>query len=689
MQEFEKSSSLMKSVKSMFEADGVTDDDIDDIVRKIDNFLQSSINANNSISWFQDKSQEESDIERLTNGWLKNEHEMKKRTRKLELFREGSNKKLETLEKSIEESKERNQQFQNSLSETSDRITHLVKQLNDTTKKSEYLRKEIEIIDNTVIDMENYKENTEKEYEKLEEQLNEKQNSLIEFLKKIDNNLDNSLTRHQQVIERHDTFNEALEELAQCYSDFEQQEHVILEKYKIQPIDLNKSPRSNSIANDSETIRFLEIERDNAVKTTQTMVKENLSLASDLEDLVDINTKLTDENENLKGRLCDLQKETEATSSTADEMKKLHSKIEDLSNLNTTLTSSNADLKDNLRTHQNGAPYASGEIEKLQTRVEQLEEENVALRKVGAKTQEIYLENKELIEETANLQEDIERLEQQIKLIESEKQNIALENEGLQSSLLESTVAKQPHILRIKTNMVDAIAAVCRSVEREPPTLEELLQIEHDRNVTLEKSNQNLVTSTDALSTIFRRVGLEHMQAETEYDVNITTSNESGGSQIFASNGISLTCREVEAVTIHRRKDKSLDISKAEENVVDELSGMLQESYRQCDEMKMRNKELQCQVSTLQLEMNHKEKCLTPNSTTISALPGCSTDTPSQKMEMECFVELFNEMGIPQLQYGGTYSIHYQVINSKGTYEVRVISQWAKSPKKQSVGVQF
>ena len=592
MGEFEQASSLMNSVKSLFEADGVSDDEIDNIVQKIDRFISSSFNANNSISWFRDEKQEldeheRKDIERLFNGWSKNEHEMHKRTKKLDNFRAESNEKLVVLEKSIEDSKERNEKFRKTLNETSARISTLIEKLHDNTEKSEFIRKEIEIIDSTVGDLEIYKEKTHKEYVELGEQLFEKQNSLVDFLKKIDQNLDKNLLKHHQIIAKHDVFHGALEELADCYSDFELRKQDILQKYNITPVDLKiDSTRSSLTDIDEETIRSLETERDKVLEKSNKIEKENQTLVMDLEELFTLNTKLTDDNTDMKKRLSETQNEVDQLSKT------INHQVNQIDKL----------IKENDN---------SEELNDLRTRVDELLDRNESLHNTNMKTQEIYQENRELLDETSQLRENKNYIQAELKSTQAKMDEQAVEIDYLHGKILDFEAFQKPRILNIQTKTADVLALNGRCStsgddSMEPPSLEELLQMEHDRNISLEKTNSKTRASANALSTVCRRFGFDGLEPGESYDITIKSR---GTNQVTASySGITLSFKEIHSIKVRGNDKDDTDLSKAEECIIDELSNMLQESYQQSNHTIAENKQLQNQLSILRLEMEHQKE---------------------------------------------------------------------------------
>ena len=624
MGEFEQASSLMNSVKSLFEAEGVSDEEIDNIVQEIDKFLSSSFNANNSISWFRDEKHEieeheRRDIERLFNGWSKNEHEMHKRTKKLDNFRAESNEKLVVLEKSIEDSKERNEKFRKTLNETSVRISTLIEKLHDNTEKSDFIRKEIDIIDSTVGDLEIYKEKTHKEYVELEEQLVEKQNFLVDFLKKIDQNLDKNLSKHQQIIEKHDVFHEALEELADCYSDFELREQDILKKYNINSVDLIlDTTRSSSSEIGEETVRFLEVELDKAVKKSNKIERDNQTLVLDLEELFTLNTNLTNENVDMKKRLSETQNEVDQLSKTVDHQ---ITQIEKL-------------LKENEK-HE--------EINNLKARVDELLDENKSLRNTNTKTQDIYQENRELLDETSQLREDNNQIQAKLKSSEAKTDEQAVEIDYLHGKILDFEAFQKPRILNIKTKEANVLALNGRcntssDDSMEPPSLKELLQMEHDRNISLEQTNSKNQASANTLSTVCRRFGFDSLEPGKSYDVTIKSR---GVNQVTATySGITLSSKELHSIKVRGNDKDDTDLSKAKECIIDELSSMLQESYQQSNDTIAENKQLQNQLSILRLEMKHQKESVLISSPP-SLLASSSEEFPdeiTQKVKSKTFI---------------------------------------------------
>lgn len=498
MGELEQASCLMGSVKSIFDSNEVFNEKIDIIVQRIDNYLRSSFNANNSISWFRDEKheideKERREIDRIFEGWTKNEHELRKRTQKYDHFRVESNEKLILLERSIQNSKERNDKFRKTSNETSARITVLIEQLHENTEKSDFIRKEIEIIDNTLGDLEVYKKESLNEHKDLEEKLFEKQSSLVEFLKMIDRNVDNSLSKHQQIFKKHEDFHEALEQLIDCFSEFEMNKQEILKRYNIWPvaIKIGSTPLKSS-ATDEETLRALEFERDEIIKKSTEIECENKILISDLEELFKINTDITDQNADMKKRLSENKKDAHQTEEL---IKKLNKTMEQQAIQIETVNAKSG--------NQEG-------IKHFNKQEDNLLDENESLRKLNIETKETDQENKNLTSRDTGLQAECNDVRQQ---------GDRDEYEGL-SVMLHETHRKSNNIIAKNKRLPSPMQMnITRRGE------DKLNQ--KRRNWEIEKQDSSSLEDVDFMMEFFRDMGIDQLQYGSEYSVHyqVVTSN--------------------------------------------------------------------------------------------------------------------------------------------------------------------
>ena len=370
-----------------------------------------------------------------------------------------------------------------------------------------------------------------------------------------------------------------------CYSDFALREQQILHKYNIKPLDTDlDTTRSKSSEAGDETIRFLEIERDETIKKSNKIESENQSLISDLEELFSINTNLTDENTDMKERLSEIKNDADQLNKTIEQQASQIKKL----------------IKENEKCE---------EIDELKSRVNELLVKNESLRNLNAKTQEIYLENKELLDETSQLQEENDQIQAKLKGAEANLEDQAVQIDYLHGKILDFEAFQKPRILHIKTTTADVLALNGRcgaSDDSVEPSCEDLLQMERDRNISLEQTNAKNQASANTLSTVCRRFGFDGFKSGESYDVVIKSH---GANQVTATySEITLSSNELHALKVRGNDKDDTDLSKAEECIIDELSGMLQESYRHSNDVIAENKQLQNQLSVLRLEIAHRKE---------------------------------------------------------------------------------
>ena len=253
----------------------------------------------------------------------------------------------------------------------------------------------------------------------------------------------------------------------------------------------------------------------------------------------------------------------------------------------------------------------SEEINDLRTRVDELLDKNESLRNTNVKTQEIYRENRELLNETSQLRENKNRIQAELKSTQAKMDEQAVEIDYLHGKILDFEAFQKPRILNIQTKTADVLALNDRCStsgddSMEPPSLEELLQIEYDRNISLEKINSKNRASANTLSTVCRRFGFDGLEPGEGYDITIKSS---GANPAIASySGITLSSKEIHSIKVRGNDKDDTDLSKTEECIIDELSNMLQESYQQSNHTIAENKQLQNQLSILRLEMEHQKE---------------------------------------------------------------------------------
>ena len=263
-----------------------------------------------------DVSQEMDLTKHLRKGWDKNKHELKKRSKKLQLFSINSKDTVSKIEEEIQKSQLENKEFRKVLDKTSEQIENLVEQMKITSKDSDIIVTQLEVMETTMNELEKCKQNTENT--EVEQKFIEKQNMFLEYLKFIDQDLQDKIVKHQAFVYNNKNFDLALEEIVSCFENFEAEEGKILQKYNIAKpsSDLDKEkieffgkvkisntqppkPVSQKYLETSEgrwkLIEKLQEDKVNLHKEKLVLEDQVESLTNDLDDIYSVNEKLCEE----------------------------------------------------------------------------------------------------------------------------------------------------------------------------------------------------------------------------------------------------------------------------------------------------------------------------------------------------------------------------------------------------------
>lgn len=677
---------LLQEIKSQLVKHGMEEPNMkESIIKDIENFLnipfREQCNGDDEFCLTDD----------VYSGWKKNQHELRKRKKKMEKFSITSEKKLNDIEKEIRKSQENNQIFRHSLDAASDKISVLIQQLQDANMQSEFLQKQINVVDETVSEMEKCKRRTEQECAQLQEELFEKQESLVRVLKRIDKELETNLLKHQDYLEKNEHFNEALEEIASCYSTFEEQEIAILSKYGISKpnpdIEIDSTVLSNRINMDlNQKVETLKKEHRRMSIENEALVIQKDTLTVDVDDLFHLNQKLSEENMYLqsqldvveideyiarddnprKARIVRFQDEGKISDSDEEKMEITKGKI--------------VHVKDSSDDKKNKEEKDSFEkISTLETKVEELSKRNEHLATINIKVQEIYDENKELLEENNNLNDEIENLEEKLKAHqkkENEKEKhheeqvqkmkqYKEENDELKEGILHLKEAYHPKLLYVRAKNIDILKLENNNNanESEELLLEKALIDEKDRSTELERSNQSLQNINKTLTGLAKRVGLDNLQLNQTYRINIQSGDEY---QVMSFSGICVSEKEKEAMKIRSGNlgdVYSVSTWREEENIVEELSKMLHESYKQCDQMKEKQRAMKDNVEQMAREINVFKA--TGNAGVTGDILLTTKNNDNEPLQILC--SLLTDLGIQKLENGVLYTVHFQAMSKTAT----------------------
>ena len=707
-----------------------------------------------------DVSQELDLTKHLQKGWDKNRHELKKRSKKLQLFSISSKDTVSKIEEEIQQSQLENKEFRKVLDKTSEQLEHLVEQMKNTSKDSDIIVRQLEVMETTMNELEKCKQNTENT--EVEQKFIEKQNMFMEYLKFIDQDLQDKIVKHQAFVYNNKNFDLALEEIVSCFENFETEERRILQKYNIAKpsSDLDKEkieffgkvkinntqspkPVSQKYLETSEgrwkLIEKLQEDKVNLHKEKLVLEDQVESLTNDLDDIYSVNEKLCEELNAVKAssfqihdcnssRNCFVPSSKDGSTvcypiiheveendengkedpqdhpANAESKEQVNMEISDLKveiiSLNETLKRYEAenqklrksleDLQQTQRDYEDtptNQAYDKGntmqqKISELNIEIEDLQLRNEQLLKINKKAQAIYEENKELLDENTALQEEINSLEEELNKSkrnivnpspERDEQNTVLESQKKKISDLEKSLQEaddrfktkyQPRIIYLKTGNIDAVKVDFKTKELQDDSennmhsIEQALIDERDRTLTLENSNKLLKSSYDKILAICKKIGLDTLQIGIQYDLQLKSCD---GSQILSSNGIIFTEKEKKAFSF--RNAQEYETNEIVESVIEELSNMLQLSYRENEKLKDCKKLIEKELKRLNNELKSKET-QTIDERNINLQEGDLVDVSSR--ELALLKTTLADMGVGRLDYGVMYSVHFQAMDKNG-----------------------
>ena len=707
-----------------------------------------------------DVSQELDLTKHLQKGWDKNRHELKKRSKKLQLFSISSKDTVSKIEEEIQQSQLENKEFRKVLDKTSEQLEHLVEQMKNTSKDSDIIVRQLEVMETTMNELEKCKQNTENT--EVEQKFIEKQNMFMEYLKFIDQDLQDKIVKHQAFVYNNKNFDLALEEIVSCFENFETEERRILQKYNIAKpsSDLDKEkieffgkvkinntqspkPVSQKYLETSEgrwkLIEKLQEDKVNLHKEKLVLEDQVESLTNDLDDIYSVNEKLCEELNAVKAssfqihdcnssRNCFVPSSKDGSTvcypiiheveendengkedpqdhpANSESKEQVNMEISDLKveiiSLNETLKRYEAenqklrksleDLQQTQRDYEDtptNQAYDKGntmqqKISELNIEIEDLQLRNEQLLKINKKAQAIYEENKELLDENTALQEEINSLEEELNKSkrnivnpspERDEQNTVLESQKKKISDLEKSLQEaddrfktkyQPRIIYLKTGNIDAVKVDFKTKELQDDSennmhsIEQALIDERDRTLTLENSNKLLKSSYDKILAICKKIGLDTLQIGIQYDLQLKSCD---GSQILSSNGIIFTEKEKKAFSF--RNAQEYETNEIVESVIEELSNMLQLSYRENEKLKDCKKLIEKELKRLNNELKSKET-QTIDERNINLQEGDLVDVSSR--ELALLKTTLADMGVGRLDYGVMYSVHFQAMDKNG-----------------------
>ena len=709
-----------------------------------------------------DVSQELDLTKHLQKGWDKNRHELKKRSKKLQLFSISSKDTVSKIEEEIQQSQLENKQFRKVLDKTSEQLDHLVEQMKNANKDSDIIVRQLEVMETTMNELEKCKQNTENT--EVEQKFIEKQNMFMEYLKFIDQDLQDKVVKHQAFVYNNKNFDLALEEIVSCFENFEAEEGKILQKYKIAKpsSDLDKEkieffgkvktnskdtqspkPVSQKYLETSEgrwkLIEKLQEDKVNLHKEKLILEDQVESLTNDLDDIYSVNEKLCEELNAVKAGSFQIHDcnssnncfvpsskdgstvcypiihEVEENGENGKEGPQDHPANSEgkeqvnleISDLKVELTALNETLKQYETENQNlrkaledlqqipkdyedtpaNQVYDKGntmqqEISELKIEIEDLQLRNEQLLKINKKAQAIHEENKDLLDENTALQEEINSLEEELNKYKRnivnpsskrDEQNIVLESQekkilDLEKSLQEADdrfkTKYQPRIIYLKTGNIDVLKTDFKTKELQDypennmHSIEQALIDERDRTLTLENSNKLLKSSYDKILAICRKVGLDTLQIGIQYDLQLKSCD---GSQILSSNGIIFTEKEKKAFSFRNALENQTN--EIVESVIEELSNMLQLSYRENEKLKDCKKLMEAELKRLNNELKSKETQII-DERNITLQEEDLADVSSR--ELGLLRTTLADMGVGRLENGVMYSVHFQAMNKNG-----------------------
>ena len=709
MQHMDSSYACAKAIKSILEeeSDGMDEETIIKLQEKIELFLDTCIDSNEFQAMFQKlllhplSTCDDELVETLKDGFQKNQHELKKRSKKLKAFESFSAVSLSEIENQIVKSQEENNKFRKTIDTASNKISILIDQLNDANKQSEFLQKQVDMIDETITEMERCKHGTEDDCLILENELFEKQNSLVQHLKFIDKELEENLNRYQEFLENNQCFNEALEELATCYSHFEESENVILQKYHLAKPEYIAI--SLATADDIKKLKEEKEELQHDKKKIEGKYEEvedrNEELVGDVDDLYELNRKLTDENQFLHNQIEEMViininkiKVTDSSTGNQDEFQDVN-KTKQVPN---SVKNAGPDIEMKTISDTNANVFDTANIKQLNDinkelskQNHELKERNEHLASINKKVQAVCKENEDVVEENNILHDEIEELEKLLQkagndtvkdteieekyaLISTQMQNLTDECIQIKENFNKLKETRQPRIIHIKTLNADIIKlddSNADSNESETKQLEKALLDEKDWSISLEKSKKNLQSTNAMLSSLCRKIGIDSLEPDVNYSISVKRDN---GIQVLNSTGVVLTDKEKDTLKIRRNSIDELyavNTGQEEEHIIDELTGMLHESYQRCDNMKIKQKLLKDKIEQLSLE-NQQNSIVMGRVNTVQQN---DEEAEHSISNLKVICKLLQDMGVSNLERGVLYAVHFQAETKEGKYFLYVL----------------
>ena len=152
---------------------------------------------------------------------------------------------------------------------------------------------------------------------------------------------------------------------------------------------------------------------------------------------------------------------------------------------------------------------------------------------------------------------------------------------------------------------------------------------------------------------VTKRLGIDALQVGMQYELQLKTNN---GNQILSISGLTFTQKEKDAFSSSKLKEDVLpDMNN---DVVEELGLMLQQSYQENKKLKDCKKLMQAEIKRLNTEIDFKERKIreTQNVSPVDK-------NRIHNDEFELLTNTLADMGVGRLECGVLYTVHFQAMN--------------------------